>query len=153
MCSKNVFFPLGFWVGLPQNLGFDFSVWLAPRPLLLLPHLPLVAEQGAEDEGQQLAGGREQRHDEDEHAAHRRRGHLPDVDGGEGEVDAHAGAGQQPGRVQVARRRGEVRQQAPAEEGRRRDEQRVRPAEACEHRPAHLQHAEAVPFTDLDLLS
>ena len=26
MCSKNIFFTLGFWVGLPQNLGFDFSV-------------------------------------------------------------------------------------------------------------------------------
>ena len=27
MCSKNIFFTLGFWVGLPQNLGFDFSVY------------------------------------------------------------------------------------------------------------------------------
>ena len=27
MCSKNIFFTLGFWVGLPQDLGFDFSVW------------------------------------------------------------------------------------------------------------------------------
>ena len=26
MCSKNIFFILGFWVGLPQNLSFDFSV-------------------------------------------------------------------------------------------------------------------------------
>ena len=26
MCSKNIFFNLGFWVGLPQNMGFDFSV-------------------------------------------------------------------------------------------------------------------------------
>ena len=26
MCSKNIFLTLGFWVGLPQNLGFDFSV-------------------------------------------------------------------------------------------------------------------------------
>ena len=27
MCSNNIFFTLGyFWVGLPQNLGFDFSV-------------------------------------------------------------------------------------------------------------------------------
>ena len=26
MCSKNIFFTIGFWVGLPQNLGFDFSV-------------------------------------------------------------------------------------------------------------------------------
>ena len=26
MCSKNIFFTLGFWVWLPQNLGFYFSV-------------------------------------------------------------------------------------------------------------------------------
>ena len=26
MCSKNIFFILGVCVGLPQNLGFDFSV-------------------------------------------------------------------------------------------------------------------------------
>ena len=26
MCSKNISFTPGFWVGLPQNLGFDFSV-------------------------------------------------------------------------------------------------------------------------------
>ena len=24
--SKNIFFTLGFWVGLPQNMSFDFSV-------------------------------------------------------------------------------------------------------------------------------
>ena len=26
MNSKNIFFTLGFWVELPQILGFDFSV-------------------------------------------------------------------------------------------------------------------------------
>ena len=26
MCSKNIFFALGFWLGLPQNLVFDLSV-------------------------------------------------------------------------------------------------------------------------------
>ena len=26
MCSKNIVFILGFWVGFPHNLGFDFSV-------------------------------------------------------------------------------------------------------------------------------
>ena len=26
MCSKNIFFTLDFWVGLPQNLGLGFSV-------------------------------------------------------------------------------------------------------------------------------
>ena len=27
MCSQNIFFALGFCVGLPQNLGLDFSVY------------------------------------------------------------------------------------------------------------------------------
>ena len=31
MCSKNIFFALRFWVGLPQNLGFDFSMSAAQR--------------------------------------------------------------------------------------------------------------------------
>ena len=32
MCSKNIFFTLGFWVGLPQNLGFGFPVKRALLP-------------------------------------------------------------------------------------------------------------------------
>ena len=31
MSSKNMFFSLGFWVGLAQNLGFDFSVRLSQQ--------------------------------------------------------------------------------------------------------------------------
>ena len=36
MYSKNIFFTLGFWVGLPQNLGFDFTVFLIDTPPWLL---------------------------------------------------------------------------------------------------------------------
>ena len=42
MCSKNVFFTLGFWVGLPQNLAFDFSVQTLQGRVLVLSPVPVV---------------------------------------------------------------------------------------------------------------
>ena len=33
MLQKYIFFTLVFWVGLPQNLGFDFSVYLYLRDI------------------------------------------------------------------------------------------------------------------------
>ena len=36
MGSKIIFFTLRLWVGLPQNLGFDFSVYAANQSVDLL---------------------------------------------------------------------------------------------------------------------
>ena len=44
MWSQNNFLPFGFWVGLPQNLGFDFSVRAPPGPLIPLAFLARVKQ-------------------------------------------------------------------------------------------------------------
>ena len=49
MCSKNIFCTLRFWVGMPQKLGFDFSVqrhyWFVAERVSM-GHLSWTRDQG-----------------------------------------------------------------------------------------------------------